>query len=170
MQIDQVNRRYILVRALAALGCLIVLQQCATKLPAADIARIKTVGVVSFAGGKFVMASVRPIVAGIRTTNEIADWGVDEIIVEEATKALMPRFNVLPVTYDRGGLWKDFETMRSSSGILPPLGLARSYVWPAATISSRKCVSSESHRPVLCPLRFVASLVATARILAMRGA
>jgi hypothetical protein len=125
MHIDQLSRRGVLIRAAASLAFSVTLLGCATRVPAADIARIKTVGVVSFAGSRLRMASVRPVLAGIRTTNEIGDWGVDAIIVEEAAKVLKPRFGVLPVSYGTASLLEDLTAM-------PLREAARKNVMPAA--------------------------------------
>ena len=87
MHINKLSRRGVLIRGAAALACSVAPYGCATRVPATDIARIKTVGVVSFAGSRLRMESVKLVAAGIKTTNEIGDWGVDAVIIDEWTGA-----------------------------------------------------------------------------------
>jgi hypothetical protein len=107
----QVNRRDLLAQLIAAVAAS-ALAGCATRVPAADLSRIKTIGVVSFGGSRLRMESVRLVASGIRTTTEIRDWGADALIVDEATKALTPRFSMVPVRYDGEALLADFTKMQ----------------------------------------------------------
>jgi len=125
MHINKLSRRGVLIRGAAALACSVAPYGCATRVPATDIARIKTVGVVSFAGSRLRMESVRLVAAGIKTTNEIGDWGVDAVIVDESAKVLRPRFEVMPVTYGTGSLLQDLTAMSLREA-------ARKNVTPAA--------------------------------------
>jgi len=79
------------------------LSACATfETRQTKLQAVKTVGIISAVGEEFSFAT-----AGLTGLNKasqsfpIPSWGVDELIVQQATAAMKGRFQVQPVTYKR---------------------------------------------------------------------
>ncbi|MBR0780694.1 hypothetical protein [Bradyrhizobium iriomotense] len=114
------RRRIILSLAIAVasavLGAAAAFETRATKLQA-----IKTIGIISAIGEE--MSLTRAGLTGLGNTAQstsISAWGLDELIVQQATKLLSGRFRVQPVTYRRAA----FAAVRDS--VVTPFNLLRS--------------------------------------------
>ncbi|MBR0709456.1 MULTISPECIES: hypothetical protein [Bradyrhizobium] len=102
--------------ASAILGAAAAFETRASRLQA-----IKTVGIVSAIGEE--MSLTRAGLTGLGNTAQslsISAWGLDELIVQQATKLLSGRFRVQPVTYRRAA----FAAIRDSA--VAPVNLLRS--------------------------------------------
>ncbi|MGX1324180.1 hypothetical protein AB7M17_007633 [Bradyrhizobium sp. USDA 377] len=102
--------------ASVALSAAAAFETRATKLQA-----IKTVGIVSAIGEE--MSLTRAGLTGLGNAAQslsISAWGLDELIVQQATKLLSGRFRVQPVTYRRAA----FAAVRDSA--VAPVNLLRS--------------------------------------------
>ncbi|MBB4368536.1 hypothetical protein GGD63_001315 [Bradyrhizobium sp. cir1] len=102
--------------ASAVLGAAAAFETRATKLQA-----IKTVGIVSAIGEE--MSLTRAGLTGLGNAAQsasISAWGLDELIVQQATKLLSGRFRVQPVTYRRAA----FAAIKDSA--IAPVNLLRS--------------------------------------------
>ncbi|WP_426440141.1 hypothetical protein [Bradyrhizobium genosp. P] len=96
-------------------GCA-MLETHATKLQA-----VKTVGIVSAVGDE--MSFARTGLTGLSSSSQkmsIQSWGLDDLIVQQATAALSTRFQVQPVSYQRAA----FATIKDSP--VMPVNLIRS--------------------------------------------
>src|SRR3979490_2879955 len=83
-----------------SVGACAVLETRETKLQA-----VKTVGIISAVGGE--MSFARMGLTGLNNTSQsfpIGSWGLDDLIVQQATTALSGRFQVQPVSYQRAAL------------------------------------------------------------------
>ncbi|MHC2626699.1 hypothetical protein ACVIW2_008731 [Bradyrhizobium huanghuaihaiense] len=102
--------------ASVALSAAAAFETRATKLQA-----IKSVGIVSAIGEE--MSLTRAGLTGLGNTAQslsISAWGLDELIVQQATKLLSGRFRVQPVNYRRAA----FAAVRDSA--VTPVNLLRS--------------------------------------------
>ncbi|PWE77687.1 hypothetical protein XF30_14005 [Bradyrhizobium sp. SUTN9-2] len=102
--------------ASAVLGAAAAFETRATKLQA-----IKTLGIVSAIGEE--MSLTQAGLTGLGNTAQslsISAWGLDELIVQQATKLLSGRFRVQPVSYRRAA----FAAVRDSA--VAPVNLLRS--------------------------------------------
>src|ERR1700704_6225875 len=109
------NFATILLVALSVSACT-MFQTGETKLQA-----VKTVGIISAVGGEFSFAR-----AGLTGLNNdpsqsfpIGSWGLDDLIVQQATTALNGRFQVQPVRYNRAA----FTAIKDSP--VTPVNLVR---------------------------------------------
>lgn len=105
-----------LAAACIALGAAAAFETRATKLQA-----IKTVGIVSAIGEE--MSLTQAGLTALGNTGQsvsINAWGLDELIVQQATKLLSGRFRVQPVNYRRAA----FAAIRDSA--VAPVNLLRS--------------------------------------------
>ena len=102
--------------AFAVLGAAAAFETRATKLEA-----IKTVGIISAIGEE--MSLTQAGLTGLGNTAQsvsIGAWGLDEMIVQQATRLLGGRFRVQPVTYRRAA----FAAIRDAA--VAPVNLLRS--------------------------------------------
>jgi hypothetical protein len=113
------RRRIVLGLAIAVasafLGAAAAFETRATKLQA-----IKIVGIVSAIGEE--MSLTEAGLTGLGNTRQsvsISAWGLDELIVQQATKLLSGRFRVQAVSYKRA----DFAAVRDSA--IAPINLLR---------------------------------------------
>jgi hypothetical protein len=86
----------------------------------AKLQAVKTVGIISAVGDQFTFAKsglIGPDSGG--RSLPIPSWGLDDLIVQQATAALGGRFQVQPVTYDRAA----FAAVRESP--IKPVALVR---------------------------------------------
>ena len=77
---------------------------------------VKTVGIVSAVGDQITFA--KGGLTGLNNSNQsfpIESWGLDDLIVQQATAALSGRFQVQPVTYKRSA----FATIEKDSPVAP---------------------------------------------------
>ncbi|PJG51043.1 hypothetical protein CVM73_33185 [Bradyrhizobium forestalis] len=105
-----------LAAACIALGAAAAFETRASRLQA-----IKTVGIVSAIGEE--MSLTRAGLTGLGNAAQsasISAWGLDELIVQQATKLLGGRFRVQPVSYRRAA----FAAIRDSA--VAPVNLLRS--------------------------------------------
>jgi hypothetical protein len=68
----------------------------------AKLASVKTVGIISAVGDQFTLAKAG--LTGLDNSSRsfpILSWGLDDLIVQQATTALSGRFQVKPVSYQR---------------------------------------------------------------------
>src|SRR5882672_5117225 len=91
------NFATILLVALSASACA-MFQTGETKLQA-----VKTVGIISAVGGEmnFARAGLTGLNNNPSQSFPIGSWGLDDLIVQQATTALNGRFQVQPVSYNR---------------------------------------------------------------------
>ncbi|WP_234679496.1 hypothetical protein [Bradyrhizobium monzae] len=102
--------------ASVALGAAAAFETRATRVQA-----IKTVGIVSAIGEEMSLTQAGLTALGATGQSvSISAWGLDEMIVQQATKLLSGRFRVQPVTYRRGA----FAAIRDSA--VAPVNLLRS--------------------------------------------
>ena len=105
------NFATILLVALSVSACA-MFQTGETKLQA-----VKTVGIISAVGGE--MSFARAGLTGLNNDPSqsfpIGSWGLDDLIVQQATAALNGRFQVQPVTYKRDA----FATIEKDSIVTP---------------------------------------------------
>src|SRR5258708_3958963 len=94
------NFATILLVALSASACA-MFQTGETKLQA-----VKTVGIISAVGGEmnFARAGLTGLNNNPSQSFPIGSWGLDDLIVQQATTALNGRFQVQPVRYNRAAL------------------------------------------------------------------
>jgi hypothetical protein len=81
---------------------------------------VKTVGIISAVGDE--MSFARAGLAGLNNSSQsfpIGSWGLDDLIVQQATTALSGRFQVQPVSYNRAA----FAAIKDSP--VAPINLAR---------------------------------------------
>jgi hypothetical protein len=81
---------------------------------------VKTVGIISAVGDE--MSFARAGLAGLNNSSQIfpiRSWGLDDLIVQQATTALSGRFQVQPVSYNRAA----FAAIKDSP--VAPVNLAR---------------------------------------------
>ena len=66
---------------------------------------VKTVGIISAVGGEmsFARAGLTGLNNNASQSFPIGAWGLDDLIVQQATAALNGRFQVQPVSYKRAG-------------------------------------------------------------------
>jgi hypothetical protein len=102
--------------ACIALGAAAAFETRATRLQA-----IKTVGIVSAIGEEMSLTQAGLTALGnTGQSASISAWGLDEMIVQQATKLLSGRFRVQPVSYRRAA----FAAIRDSA--VAPVNLLRS--------------------------------------------
>jgi hypothetical protein len=78
--------------------------------------RVKTVGILSAVGDQMTFAKAGLTGLGNRSQSfPIESWGLDELIVKQATAALSGRFQVQPVSYKRAA----FATVEKDSPLTP---------------------------------------------------
>src|ERR1700730_4670183 len=86
-----------------------------------NLQAVKTVGIVSAVGGE--MSFARAGLTGLNNTPSqsfpIGSWGLDDLIVQQATTALNGRFQVQPVSYNRAA----FAAVKDSP--VAPVNLVR---------------------------------------------
>jgi hypothetical protein len=108
------NFATVVVLAVSVGGCA-MLEIRETKLQA-----IKTVGIISAVGDE--MSFARMGLTGFNNTSQnfpIGSWGLDDLIVQQATAALSSRFQVQPVNYQRAA----FAAIKDSP--VAPVNLVR---------------------------------------------
>ena len=82
---------------------------------------VKTVGIISAVGGElsFATAGLTGLNGNASQSFPIAAWGLDDLIVQQATTALNGRFQVQPVSYNRAA----FAAVKDSP--VTPVNLVR---------------------------------------------
>src|SRR5467141_4589735 len=97
--------------ALSASACA-MFQTGETKLQA-----VKTVGIISAVGGEmnFARAGLTGLNNNPSQSFPIGSWGLDDLIVQQATTALNGRFQVQPVSYKRAA----FAMIEKDSPVAP---------------------------------------------------
>lgn len=114
-------RRIVLLWVGLAAACVAVGAAAAFETRASRIQAIKTVGIVSALGEE--MSLTRAGLTGLGNaaqSTSFSAWGLDELIVQQATRLLGGRFRVQPVTYRRAA----FAAIRDS--VVAPVNLLRS--------------------------------------------
>ncbi|TQF32750.1 hypothetical protein [Bradyrhizobium sp. UNPA324] len=104
-----------------AVACIALGAAAAFETRASRLQAIKTVGIISAIGEEMSLA--RAGLTGLGNAAQsasISAWGLDELIVQQATKLLSGRYRVLPVTYRRAA----FAAIRDSA--VAPVNLLRS--------------------------------------------
>jgi hypothetical protein len=93
------------------------LSACATfETRQTKLQAVKTVGIIAAVGDEFSFASAG--LTGLDKTSQsfpIASWGIDELIVQQATAAMKGRFQVQPVSYKRAA----FARPEKDSAVTP---------------------------------------------------
>ena len=114
-------RRRIILGLACAIACAALGAAAAFETRASRLQAIKTVGIVAAIGEE--MSLTQAGLTAIGNTGQslsISAWGLDEIIVQQATNLLSGRFRVQPVTYRRAA----FAAVRDSA--VAPVNLLRS--------------------------------------------
>src|ERR1700736_5974826 len=82
----------------------------------AKLQAVKTVGIISAVGDQITFA--KGGLTGLSNSRQsfpIGSWGLDDLIVQQATAALSGRFQVQPVTYNRAA----FAVIEKDSPVAP---------------------------------------------------
>ena len=109
-----------IIRCVGFLAFLAVSDAAAFETRATRLQAIKTVGVISALGDE--MSVTRAGLVPLNTPGQsvsIRSWGLDELVVQQATTLLNGRFRVQPVSYPRDA----FAAIRESA--VAPVNLAR---------------------------------------------
>lgn len=114
-------RRRVILGLACAIASLVLGAAAAFETRATKLQAIKTIGIVSAIGEE--MSLTQAGLTAIGNTGQsasISAWGLDELIVQQATKLLSGRFRVQPVSYRRAA----FAAVRDSA--VAPVNLLRS--------------------------------------------
>lgn len=90
-------------RVLCVWASVAILSGCATQsLPPDQLAKIRTIGVISAVGDTVGLTNIGPLVFNNNySSGTIANWQPDDFFVRRATALLEKRYNVQALTYDR---------------------------------------------------------------------
>jgi hypothetical protein len=109
-----------IIRCVGFLAFLAVSDAVAFETRATRLQAVKTVGVISALGDEMSVtrAGLTPLNTPVQSVS-IRSWGLDELVVQQATTLLNGRFRVQPVSYPRDA----FAAIRESA--VAPVNLAR---------------------------------------------
>lgn len=114
-------RRRVILGLACAIASLVLGAAAAFETRATKLQAIKTVGIVSAIGEELSLTQAGLTGLGNAGQNvSISAWGLDELIVQQATKLLGGRYRVQPVSYRRAA----FAAIRDSA--VAPVNLLRS--------------------------------------------
>ncbi|MGY8633411.1 hypothetical protein RAD15_13110 [Bradyrhizobium sp. 14AA] len=114
-------RHRVILGLACAIACAVLSAAAAFETRATKLQAIKTIGIVSAIGEE--MSLTKAGLTGLGNTGQsapISAWGLDELIVQQATRLLSGRYRVQPVSYRRSA----FAAIRDSA--VAPVNLLRS--------------------------------------------
>ncbi|MCP3409815.1 hypothetical protein [Bradyrhizobium sp. CCGB01] len=114
-------RRRVILCVVCAIACVVLGAAAAFETRTTRLQAIKTVGIVSAIGEEMSLTQAGLVALGNAGQSvSISAWGLDELIVQQATKLLGGRFRVQAVSYRRAA----FAAIRDSA--VAPVNLLRS--------------------------------------------